>query len=129
MSVKSETPIQQRIQHLIESRGGYIPKKNHGNMITKPGLHDLPFTYKGYSCFFEIKTPTTTTNVSEQQGIHCRLARKAYGLTAVVWNLDQAIAILNHLDRIHKLDCSPQQMITAMEHFFEQRGLDDGTKY
>lgn len=129
MSVKSETPIQQRIQTEIERRGGYIPHKNHGNMITKPGLHDLPFTYKGFSCFFEVKTPTTTTDVSEQQGIHCRLARKAYGLTAVVWNLDQVKLILDHLDLLDRLDCTPQEMLISMKHFFEQRGLDDGTKY
>jgi len=129
MSVKSETPVQQRIQDVIEARGGYIPHKNHGNMITKPGLLDLPFTYKGFSCFFEVKTPTTTTDVSEQQGIHCRLARKAYGLTAVVWNLDQVKLILDHLDLLDKLECTPREMLVNMQHFFEQRGLDDGTKY
>ena len=129
MSVKSETPIQQRIQTEIERRGGYIPHKNHGNMITKPGLHDLPFIYKGFSCFFEVKTPTTTTNVSEQQGIHCRLARKAYGLTAIVWNLDQVNIILDHLDLCAKLNCSPKEMLAKMQLLFEQRGLDDGTSY
>lgn len=129
MSVKSETPIQQRIQHLIESRGGYIPKKNHGNMITIKGLHDLPFTYKGFSCFFEVKTPTTSTNVSAEQGIHCRLARKAFGLTAIVWNIEQAILILDQLDRLDKIGCTPREMLSTMDHFFELRGLDDGTKY
>ncbi len=129
MSVKSETPIQQRIQDVIEAYGGYIPKKNHGNMITKKGLHDLPFTYKGFSCFFEVKTPETSTDVSVEQGIHCRLARKALGLTAVVWNTDQVKLILGHLDLLDKLECTPREMLTAMQHFFEQRGLDDGTKY
>lgn len=129
MSIKSETPIQQRIQKLIESRGGYIPHKNHGNMITKKGLHDLPFTYKGFSCFFEVKTPSTQTDVSVEQGIHCRLARKALGLTAIVWNLEQAETILNRLDLLHRLECTPEEMLISMKHFFEQRGLDDGTKY
>lgn len=129
MSVKSETPIQQRIKTLIDARGGYIPKKNHGNMITIKGLHDLPFTYKGFSCFFEVKTPTTPDDVSVAQGIHCRLARKALALTAIVWNTDEAIMILDHLDLCHRLQCTPSEMLVTMKHFFEQRGLDDGTKY
>lgn len=129
MSVKSETPIQQRIQLEIERRGGYIPHKNHGNMITKPGLHDLPFTYKGFSCFFEVKTPSTQTAVSEQQGIHCRLARKALGFTAIVWNLEQVELILDRLDLCYRLNCSAFEMLVSMHQLFEQRGLDDGTKY
>jgi hypothetical protein len=129
MSVKSETPIQQRMHDYIEARGGYMPKKNHGNMITKKGLQDLPFTYKGFSCFFEVKTPETTTDVSRHQGIHCRLARKAKGLTAVVWNLQQVQIILDALDLCDQRGFSPKEMINYMTFFFEQRGLDDGTKY
>lgn len=129
MAVKSETPIQRRIKRLIEARGGYIPKKNHGNMITVPGLHDLPFTYHGYSCFFEVKTPNTPDNASDAQGIHCRLARKALALTAIVYTIDQTTAILDQLDLCHRLQCTPTEMLVSMTHFFEQRGLDDGTKY
>lgn len=129
MTIQNETPIQSRIRKAIQARGGYIPKKNHGNMITAVGLHDLPFTYKGFSCFFEVKTPATKTNVSKEQGIHCRLARKAYGLTAIVWNVSQANLILDHLDHCDRLECSPREMLTLMQQFFEQRGLDDGTKY
>jgi hypothetical protein len=129
MSVKSETPVQQRIKDLIEARGGYIPKKNHGNMITKKGLHDLPFTYKGFSCYFEIKTADTPTDVSTAQGIHCRLARKALALTAVIWNTEQTTIILDKLDSCDRLECTPRQMLLIMRLFFDQRGLDDGTSY
>lgn len=129
MSVKSETPIQARIQKLIAARGGYIPKKNHGNMITIPGLHDLPFVYKGFSCFFEVKTPDTTEDVSVAQGIHCRKARKALALTAIPSTVDEAILILDQLDHCHRMSCTPAEMIQHMDYFFEQRGLDDGTKY
>ena len=129
MSTKSETPIQSRIQHLIIARGGYLPKKNHGNMITRKGLHDLPFVYKGFSCFFEVKTPDTPTDVQVAQGIHCRLARKALALTAIPSTIEEAEIILDQLDLCHRLQCTPTEMLNTMKHFFEQRGLDDGTKY
>lgn len=134
MAIKEETSIQRSIQQLIVSRRGYIPHKNHGNMITIKGLHDLPFLYKGFSCFFEVKTPEVYYNaknrgVSEEQGIHCRLARKSFGLTAIVCDVYQAGIILDKLDYCDQLDLSPQQMLSIMESFFESRGLDDGTKY
>jgi len=130
MSIKQETPLQRNIQAVIVSRGGYIPKKNHGNMITIKGLQDLPFVYKGFSVFFEVKLPDyTNSDVSEHQGIHCRLARKALALTAIVSSTEEATLILDHLDRCHKLECTPTEMLTSMKLFFEQRGLDDGTKY
>jgi len=129
MSIKVETTVQRSIQKLIVARGGYLPKKNHGNMITIKGLHDLPFVYKGFSCFFEVKTLDTPTDVSVEQGIHCRLARKAFALTAIVSSIQEATLILDHLDLCHRLGCTPTQMLVSMTLFFEQRGLDDGTKY
>lgn len=98
-------------------------------MITIPGLHDLPFVYKGFSCFFEVKTPNTTEDVSEAQGIHCRKARKALALTAIPSTVDEAILILDQLDLCTRLRCTPAEMLQHMDYFFEQRGLDDGTKY
>lgn len=129
MSIKQETPVQRAIKNSIEARGGYIPKKNHGNMITKPGLQDLPFTYRGFSCYFEVKTPSTTSDVSKAQGIHCRLARKALALTAIVSTVEEVNSILDQLDLCHRLDCSPHLMLLKLKQFFERRGLDDGTKY
>ena len=130
MSVKSETLLQRSIQHVIDVRRGYIPKKNHGNMTTIPGLQDLPFVYKGFSCFFEIKLPSyKPTDVSEAQGIHCRLARKALALTAIVTSTEETTLILDELDRCSRMSCTPAEMLLLMDTFFEKRGLDDGTKY
>ncbi len=133
MANKEETFLQERIQKLIRQRvGSYIPKKNHGNMITIPGLPDLPFTYKGFSVFWEVKTPEAYLKkgaVSEEQGIHCRLARKAYGLTAIVWSVDIARIILDELDRCDRLGLTPKEMLAMMDILFESRGLDDGTTY
>ena len=130
MTIKQETSLQRNIQHVIVTKGGYIPKKNHGNMITVKGLQDLPFVYKGFSCFFEIKLPNyTDKDVSEHQGIHCRLARKALALTAVVSSVEDTHLILNELDRCSRMNCTPAEMLSLMTIFFETRGLDDGTKY
>ena len=129
MSIKQETSVQQRIASVIDARRGYIPKKNHGNMITRKGLHDLPFTYKGFSCYFEVKTIDTPTDVSEAQGVHCRLARKALALTAIVATTEDAEMILDALDQCDRFGYSPREMLTFMDIFFEKRGLDNGTKY
>ena len=129
MAVKAETNFQQRIQVLIRRRGGYIPKKNHGNMITVKGLQDLPFTYKGLSLYWETKAPDDPSVVSVEQGIHCRLAKKAGGLPAIIRNMQEAIIILNHIDY-----CVAQRLpliviLEEMDALFKNRGLDDGTKY
>jgi hypothetical protein len=130
MTIKQETSLQRSIQHAIVIKGGYIPKKNHGNMITIKCLQDLPFVYKGFSCFFEIKLPNyTTADVSEHQGIHCRLARKALALTAIVSSVEETYLILDELDRCSRMSCTPAEMLLLMDTFFEKRGLDDGTKY
>lgn len=125
----SETYLQQRLQVLIRRRGGYIPKKNHGNMITIKGLHDLPFTYKGFSIYWEVKTFETRKNVSVEQGIHCRLARKAGAITAIVSNLAQGKMILDHLDYCVVQEYSPKRTLIEMDALFESRGLDNGTTY
>jgi len=129
MAVKQETLFQQSIQRELESRGAYVPKKNHGNMITRPGLQDLPFVYKGFSCFFEAKTKDTSDDVKVAQGIHCRLARKALALTAIVSTMEQVQIILDELDRCYRMACTATEMLILMDILFEKRGLDNGTKY
>jgi len=129
MSVKAETNFQQRLQVLIRRRHGYVPKKNHGDMITVKGLHDLPITYKGLSLFWEVKTPEDPSPVSVEQGIHCRLARKAGGITAIISDMSQAISILNHIDYCIEQEYSTTDIFKEMDAFYKAKGLDDGTKY
>lgn len=129
MAIKTETAFQSRIQTLIRKNGGYVPKKNHGNMITVIGLHDLPFTYKGFSMYWEIKTPETSKNVSVEQGIHCRLARRAGAFTAIISTVEQAKMILNHLDFCVQKDYSPATTKMELDAFYKKWGLDDGTSY
>lgn len=125
---KKETALQSRLQKLIKRRGGYV-KKNHGNMITVKGLSDLSFTYKGLSFYWEIKTPEDATNVSIEQGIHCRLARKAGGITAIISTLDQAELILNHADYCIGQELPITSILHEMDALYSKWRLDDGTKY
>jgi len=129
MSTKAETNFQQRLQVLLRKRGGYVPKKNHGNMITVKGLHDLPITYKGLSLYWEVKALDDPSPVSEEQGIHCRLARKAGGITAIIFNMSDAISILDHIDLCVAQNMSIPVILKEMDLFYKNRGLDDGTKY
>lgn len=125
MARKSETTLQSSIQKLIKSRGGYV-KKNHGNMITIKGLSDLSFTYKGFSCYWEIKTPQDSMNVSPEQGIHCRLAKKAGGITAIVSTLRQANYLLDLIDKYietYPIPTFDEWAMVMMEEW------DDGTSY
>lgn len=129
MSTKAETNFQQRLQVLLRRRGAYVPKKNHGNMITVKGLHDLPITYKSLSLYWEVKTPDDPSPVSEEQGIHCRLARKSGGITAIISDMSQAVAILDHLDYCVAQEYPVHSILNEMDAFYRIRGLDDGTKY
>ena len=129
MSVKAETSFQQRLQVLIRRRGGYLPKKNHGNMITVKGLHDLPFTYRGLSLYWEVKAPEDPSKVSVEQGIHCRLAKKSGGITAIIRDIREAIIILNHIDYCVDSEYSIPLILREMEKLYKAKGLDDGTSY
>lgn len=129
MSVKQETNFQQRLQVLIRRRGGYVPKKNHGNMITIKGLHDLPFTYKGLSLYWEVKAPDNPSEVSDEQGIHCRLAKKSGGITAIIRDISEATTILNHIDYCVAQEYPITTILQEMEALYRAKGLDDGTSY
>ena len=123
-----ETALQSRLQRLIRSRGGYVTK-NHGNMITVKGRSDLSFTYEGLSFYWEVKTPEDSKNVSVEQGIHCRLAKKAGGITAIISTVDQATAILDYVDYCVNKGFSITNILTSMDDLYRIEGLDDGTKY
>lgn len=128
MGVKQETGLQQRLQVLLRRRGAYV-NKNHGNMITAPGHSDLSITYQSLSLHWEVKTPENPTDVSEEQGIHCRLAKKAGAITAIISNSEQAELILNHLDYYVSHGYSIPDILKEMDSMYKRAGLDDGTTY
>lgn len=129
MAEQPEGRLQRRLQKLVEARGGYLPKKNHGNMITVKGLSDLSFTFKGWSVYWEVKLPETKNNVSVAQGIHMRLARKAGGITAIISTLEQAAIILDWLELCYDKEYNIQQIFNDADEFYRRNNLDDGTKY
>lgn len=125
-SKQEEGRLQERIQKLIKKRGGYIPNKSHGSMITVKGIADLRFTYKGLSLNWEVKTPEDRTNVSEAQGIHCRQTKKALGITAVIYDLTTAEHILNLID-LYAAETKSFYDWLKTKNIKED--WDDGTKY
>lgn len=136
----SETTLQRQLQKLVTARGGYI-RKNHGNMLTKKGLADLSFTYLSLSFYWEVKTPEgyedlvkakrnqTLDSRAIAQSIHCRLAKNAGGITAIISRLDQARTILDTVNYCILNDYTIPKILKHLEMVYIARGLDDGTSY
>lgn len=127
MSKQAEGALQTRLQNLIKRRGGYIPNKSHGSMITAKGISDLRFTYKGLSVHWEVKLPEEAHNVSEAQGIHCRLAKKAGGITAIITSINQGNYILDLIDKYRATVPSFYEYLSSIT--INIKGWDDGTSY
>lgn len=122
MSVQPETLLQQRIQVLIEKRGGYV-NKNHGSMISKTGIADLTICYRGL--YVTIEAKVDGNKPSAAQGIHCRLVQKAGGLSCVVWSTKEVEYVLDQIDKSEyiKYVSKISQEVMALEE------VDDGRKY
>jgi len=95
MAVQQETYLQRAIQKLVKSRGGYIVKQ-HGSMISEPGIPDLLCCYKGF--FIAIECKEEGNKPSAQQGIHCRAIQKAGGITVVTWDTKTINKLLDYID-------------------------------
>lgn len=116
MGVQPETQLQQRIQTLVEKRGGYV-NKNHGSMISKTGVADLTICYRGIYIAMEVKVGDNKPSAA--QGIHCRLVQKAGGLSCVVWSTKEAGFVLDQLDMCRHIGyvsqiCQEVMMITEV---------------
>lgn len=121
MGVKSETYLQRSIQKLIETRGGYVIKQ-HGSMISEPGVPDLLCCFKGI--FVALECKETGNTPTKQQGIHCRLIKKAGGITAIVYTKENVISILNQIDDMYKQNFN--NWPTTVLHI---KNIDDGTRW
>lgn len=122
MGVMKETRLQQRIQKLIKRRGGYV-NKNHGSMISEPGIADLTVCYRGIYLALEVKEGDNTP--SAEQGIHARNVWKAGGICAVTWTIEEAETVLNILDDY--ADGNIRKGFIKLE--FENANIDDGTRW
>jgi len=121
-----ESNLQTRVQRLIESRGGYA-QKNHGSMISEPGIADIFCCYKGL--FIAIELKEKGNKPSKQQGIHCRLVRKAFGVSLVSWSVESVALLLDFIDKCILEYCSIQEMFERIESFYKEKGLDNGEKW
>lgn len=125
MGNKEETALQQRIQKLIESRGGYV-NKNWGNMTSEPGIADLTACYRGLYLALEVKVGDNEPTPA--QGIHARNVRKANGITAAVWSKEEVEKMLDAIDC--NVDSYPTVHISRdIKEHLEAIGIDDGTRY
>lgn len=125
MGVKEETSLQERMQKRIEARGGYV-NKNHGSMISKPGIADLTFCYKGLYVALEVKVDDNEP--SPAQGIHARKVNKAMGISAAVWTMEELNTILDIIDR--EVDAWPHlHLLADISQDLQCANIDDGTRY
>ena len=124
MSVQPETYLQRAVQRLVKSRGGYIVKQ-HGSMISEPGIPDLLCCYKGFFIAFECKEEGNKP--SEQQGIHCRMIQKAGGITIVIWSVDEAKSVLDNIDYCERVNTIWQHQQDI--NFIRLEIMNDGTRY
>ena len=123
MSIQPETLLQRRIQRVVRSRGGYI-HKNHGSMISEPGIADLWACYRGL--FLAIETKEDGNHPSPAQGIHCRQVKGAGGIPVVAWGIDDVVKVLDAIDLTVGLVNETTAQINAIA---ELKGVDDGTDW
>lgn len=122
MAKQKEGSLQERIQKLVKSRGGYI-HKNLGGMTSVKGIADLTCCYKGFYVVFEVKVDDNTPSLA--QGIHCRLVQHAYGITAVVWSIKEVEIVLDCLDQYFRDEIEEHKI----QDFINSFGIDDGTRW
>ena len=126
MGKQKEGSLQERIQKLIERRGGYC-KKNWGNMTSEPGVADITACYKGLYLAIEVKEGNNTP--SPQQGIHARNVWKAGGVCIVVWDVKTVETVLGFIDRWYTYLEDYGTVAKGVETQIKLLGIDDGTRW
>lgn len=123
MGVQSETYLQRRIRELIEKRGGYC-QKNHGSMISEPGIPDIFACYQGFFLAIEAKDDDNTP--TRQQGIQIRNVQKSKGITCVVWTIEEAIKVLDIIDNYETYN---EPYTTTIMKILKEENIDTGEKW
>lgn len=90
-----ETRIQQAIQEMVRSRGGFV-YKIHGSETMMAGLPDLAIIYRGVPVYFEVKT--STGQLSDRQRYVMRRLVKAGAVVGVPRSVADASAVLDRVD-------------------------------
>lgn len=126
MGKQKEGSLQERIQKYIRSIGG-VCHKNHGDMISEPGIPDITVGYKGLYIGIEAKVDNNTP--SRQQGINCRNLWKAGNIAFVTWDLETVQNVFTFIDRWINADCTPSEIQKGVETQMIFAGIDDGRKW
>lgn len=121
-----EGSFQERIQKLIEFKGGKV-NKNHGDMTSEPGQPDLTVGYKGIYIAIEVKEEGNTP--SRQQGVCARNLWRTNNICFVTWNIDSVKLVLEHLDNLIFQNHSINYIIQDTHKFINSNNIDDGTRW
>ena len=73
--------------------------KTHGGHVAIPGIPDGIFCYRGWFVGMEVKVPGKEHTLTEKQGYHLKSIRRAGGVADVVTSPEQAVALLQKIDR------------------------------
>lgn len=123
MGKQKEGSLQERIQKIVEKRGGYC-KKNWGSMISEPGVADITVGFQGLYISIEVKVDDNEP--TRQQGIHCRNVWKAGNIAMVAWTTSDVHFLLdivyNHISEFLPL----KDIINKIHEDMIYLKLDDG---
>ena len=123
MGVQPETYLQRSIRTLIQKRGGYAIKQ-HGSMISEPGIPDILACYKGF--FLAIEAKEVGNTPSKQQGIHIRNIQKSCGITCVIWDIDKLKIVLDIIDNYETYN---EPYTTTRMKILKEENIDTGEKW
>lgn len=126
MGKQKEGSLQERIQKYIKSIGG-ICHKNHGDMISEPGIPDITVGYKGL--YIGIEAKVDDNKPSRQQGIHCRSLWQAGNIAFVTWDLDTVKNVFGFIDRWIDANCTPSEIQKGVETQMMFANIDDGRRW
>ena len=126
MAVKTETPLQERIQTLIRQKGGYVVKQ-HGDMISEPGIPDLLVCYRGIFLGIEVKVNNNTP--SKHQGIHCRKIWNAGGIAAIVRSVDEVYNLLLFINRGIEAERTAPEVVKIINAQMILMNIDTGRSW
>lgn len=90
----TEQQIQKKIIAYLESRGCYVVKVISAS---KSGVPDILGCYEGVFFGLEVKTPTTSGNVSKLQEYNLDKIVESGGHSKVVWDVEQVEEFLGGL--------------------------------
>jgi hypothetical protein len=98
---KPESKLWAKIRVAIAEYGGqdlYFFKM-HGGPHSVPGVPDGIMCYRGWFVGMEVKMPGRERTLTEKQGNHLKSIRRAGGVADVVTSPEQAVALLQKIDR------------------------------